>query len=346
MLAARLYDKEDIRVEKITKPDINANEVLVKVKSSFVCGTDVRMYKNGYPSATPDSPLVLGHELSGIIEQVGANVKKYAEGMRVAVAPNMGCGVCDLCVSGNTHLCPDYRALGISLDGGFAEYIKVPESAVRQGNIIELKDSISFREAALAEPLSCVYNAFERSNIRPGDYVLVIGSGPIGIMHAKLAKSAGAAKVIINDLLEDRLAICKEIDSDFITLAGTDIQKMVMDETYGKGLDVCITACPAVAAQENSLAMMAVNGRVMFFGGLPKGRKAKLDTNLIHYKQIIVSGTTRASMSQFRKTIDLIAENKIEVEDLVSESFALADFNKALDNASKGIGLKNEIAFV
>lgn len=345
MLAARLYGKEDIRIEEISRPVIDDNEILLKVKSTFVCGTDVRMFKNGHPAATLETPLVLGHEVSGIIEEVGANVKNYKKGMRVAVAPNMGCGICDLCVSGNTHLCDDYRALGINIDGGFAEYAKIPQAAVVQGNVIELKDSISFQDASLAEPLSCVYNAFERSSIRPGDYVLVIGSGSIGLMHAKLAKMAGAAKVIINDLIEDRLEICRQVDSEFITIVGGNIKERIMAETYGKGLDVCITACPAVAAQENSLELMAINGRVMFFGGLPKGSKATLDTNLIHYKQIIVSGTTRANMSQFRKSLDLVAEKKINVQNLVTESFALSDFDNALDKAAKGIGLKNEISF-
>jgi L-iditol 2-dehydrogenase len=345
MLAARLYNKQDIRIEEVDRPCISANEILLKVKSSFICGTDIRMYNNGGPGIGPNSPLILGHELSGVIEEVGANVDYYKKSMHVAVAPNMGCGVCDLCVSGNTHLCPDYKALGINLNGAFAEYVRIPEAAVRQGNVIQLKESVAFKEAALAEPLSCVYNAFERSDIRVGDYVLIIGSGPIGIMHAKLAKAAGAAKVMINDLLEERLDMCRKADSSFVTLAGTNIRKEVMCQTNGKGVDVCITACPAVSAQENSLEMMAVNGRVIFFGGLPKGAKATLDTNLIHYKQLIVSGTTRASMSQFRKTLDLISEKIIGIRDLVSESVVLADFKKALDNASKGIGLKNEIVF-
>jgi len=345
MLAARLYGKEDIRLEEVSRPDITENEILLKVQSSFVCGTDVRMYKNGHPNATPDSPLILGHELSGVIEGVGKNVTCYKEGNRVAVAPNMGCGICDLCIGGNTHLCPDYKALGISLGGAFAEYARIPEAAIRQGNVIELKENVTYKEGALVEPLSCVYNAFERSNIRPGDYVLVIGAGPIGIMHAKLAKAAGAAKVIINDLVEARLELCRKIDPAFMVVSGNNIKEQIMDETGGKGVDVYITACPAAAAQEASLSMMAVNGRVIFFGGLPKGTKVTLDTNLIHYKQLIISGTTRASLRQYRKTLDLVAAGEIEVQDLVSGSYVLADFHKAIDNASRGIGLKNEIVF-
>lgn len=345
MLAARLYGKEQLKMEHIGRPVINKDEILLEVKSSFVCGTDVRMYKNGHPDATLESPLILGHELSGVIAEVGSDVEHYRNGMRVAVAPNMGCGICDLCVSGNTHLCDNYRALGINLDGGFAQYVRIPGAAVRQGNVIELKEGVTFKEAALAEPLSCVYNAFEKCDTRMGDTVLIVGSGPIGIMHAMLARAAGASKVIINDLLEDRLDMCKKFDPGIITLAGGDIKNKIMKETYGRGLDVCITACPSVAVQEASLDLMAVNGRVIFFGGLPKGSKANLDTNIIHYKQLVVSGTTRASMIQFRKTLDLITANVVNVKKLVSASFHIEEFGKALDNASKGIGLKNEIVF-
>lgn len=345
MLAARLYGKEDLRLKEVAIPQINSDEVLLEVKSAFICGTDVRMYRNGYKNVSAETPLTLGHELSGVIEKVGKDVTHYKEGVRVAVAPNMGCGICDMCVSGNTHLCMNYMALGISLDGVFAQYVRVPAIAVGQGNIVEIDESMSFAKAALAEPLSCVYNNFQRCAITAGDVVLVMGSGPIGIMHAKLAKAAGASKVLVSDLLDARLDICKKADESFVILTGADIKEKVMDITSGKGVNVCITACPAAKAQESSLELTAINGRIMFFGGLPAGTKVNLDTNLIHYKQLVVSGTTRASMIQFRNTLNLIANNIIEVESLVTESFNIKDFKSALDRAAKGIGLKNEITF-
>ena len=233
MRAAYLYGKKDLRVEDADVPEIGGNEVLLKVKSSFVCGTDVRMVENGYKGISEDSPLIIGHEMSGVIEKAGRDVGKYKEGMRVAVAPNMGCGVCDMCVSGNTHLCADLRALGINLDGGFAEYVRLPDSAVRQGNIVEIADDVSFDEAALGEPLSCVYNAFSHYGVHPGDSVLVIGAGPIGIMHAKLARMAGASKVIMNDISEGRLAQSREIDGSLITVGVGSLKEDIMDLTGG-----------------------------------------------------------------------------------------------------------------
>lgn len=346
MLAARMYGPNDIRVEETAKPIINDNEILLKVKSAAICGTDIRMYLNGYPGIDEKHPHILGHEFSGIIEQVGENISEYKKGMRVAVAPNMGCGVCDLCVSGNTHLCKDYKAPGINLDGGFAEYVKIPEAAVRQGNICVIDEHVSFEAAALNEPLSCVYNAFIKADIGPGDYVLIIGAGPIGLMHAKLAKMAGASKVMINDISEQRLAESQEVDPSFISILSDGLKEQISKKTNGKGLDVCITACPAPAAQQIALELTGMNGRIIFFGGLPKNRQGvELNTNHIHYKQLVITGTTRASVSQFRKTLSFIADGILEVDSLISAKFSLAEIHQALGKAKDAIGLKNVINF-
>lgn len=344
MLAAIMYDKNDIRLENIRTPEINENEVLLKVKSTAICGTDVRMYKNGYTGITPDSPRILGHELSGVIAAVGRKVKYYREGMRVAVAPNMGCGICNACVRGDGHLCRDYRALGINLNGGFAEYVVIPEAAVSRGNIIEIADNISFDEAAINEALSCVYNGFQKCDIKPGDTVLVIGAGPIGIMHAKLAKMAGAGKVFINDLSRERLDICKGIDKRFITVDGSLLKEHIMEATKGEGVDVCITACPVPAVQAEALKLAAVNGRINFFGGLPSDRQnVGLNTNLIHYKQLMVTGSTRASVLQFRRTLEFIASGILDVKGLISNRLPLSEIAEGFELAAQAKGLKNVI---
>lgn len=346
MLAAYLYGPKDLRLKEVPIPEINDNEILLKVKSTAICGTDIRMINNGYKGITEETPRILGHEISGIIEKVGKNIKKYEIGMRVAVAPNMGCGVCDWCVSGNTHMCPDYRALGINLDGGFAEYVKIPEEACRQGNIVILSEHVTFDEAALNEPLSCVYNGFEKCDVKPGDNVLIIGTGPIGIMHAKLAKMAGAAKVMLNDISKERLEVCSKVDSSFIILESDNLKEKVMKLTNGKGLDVCVTACPAPQAQADSLELMNIGGRVNFFGGLPAGKEiVGINTNLVHYKQLILTGSARASLSQFRKTLDFISSGILNVKDLISERFTLDKISEGVNRATRAEGLKNIVYF-
>lgn len=346
MLAAYLHGAKDLRLIEVNIPEINDNEVLLKVKSAAICGTDIRMIHNGYRGITKQVPRIIGHEVSGVIEKVGKNIKNYQEGMRVTVAPNMGCGFCDPCVSGNTHMCASYQALGINLDGGFAEYVRIPEEACRQGNITELPDRVSFDEASLNEPLSCVFNGFLKCDIKPGDTVLVIGAGPIGIMHAKLAKMAGAAKVMINDIDKERLEICREIDSSFMLLPSENLKNQVMDLTNGKGLNVCITACPSPEAQASALELMAVNGRVNFFGGLPPGKEiVGINTNLVHYKQLILTGSTRSSIAQFRTTLKLIADQKVNVKDLISGRFTLDKIIDGVELATETKGLKNIIYF-
>lgn len=346
MLAALLYGPSDLRIEETDKPQITSDEILVKVKSAAICGTDLRMYRHGVTGIDRDNPRIIGHEFSGVIAEVGSDLQHYAEGMRVTVAPNMGCGVCDQCVRGNTHHCADYKALGINLDGGFAEYVRIPSEAILQGNVIQLDEGLSFAEAALNEPLSCVYNGFVQCSVKPGDNVLVIGGGPIGLMHAKLALMAGAAQVMMNDLSKERLSLCTQVEPRLIPVQSDNLEQTVQTRTKGVGLDVCVVACPSPQAQAKSLELMGQNGRINFFGGLPKEKEVVgLNTNLIHYKQLVITGSTRASVGQFRKSLSLISNGLIDVKSLISNTFTIREFTSALEAASSGQGLKNIINF-
>lgn len=343
MKAARLYGIEDIRVEKIPVPRIGDDEVLLRVKASFICGTDVRFFKSGKPGSS-DEPLVAGHEIAGIIEETGLKVSEYQAGQRVGVAPNYGCGVCDICISGNTQMCKQSEALGVSVDGGFAEFMRIPAAAVRQGNITPIGDSVSFEEAALAEPLSCVYNAYEKIGIYPGDHVLVIGAGPIGLMHVKVAQMAGAAAVYINDISEERLALAKQLIPEVVTIGAANLQADLAELTSGRLADVVITAASVSAIQEMAFSLAGINGRIMFFGGLPKGRSVvQLDTNEIHYKQLTVAGTTRQSLRQYRDCLRLIESGRLKVSDLITAEADLDAIGKVIADVAAGIGLKSAI---
>ncbi len=346
MKAVRLHDKLDIRVESIPRPMVGTGEVLVRIKSSFVCGTDVRMFKNGKAGIGPDNPRVLGHEMAGTIEEVGDRVDSYVPGMRVAVAPNYGCGICDRCISGNSQLCKDQKAIGISVDGAFAEYLLVPRLAVQQGNIVPLDDNISFNAAALAEPFSCVYNAYEQIGIYPGDSVLVIGAGPIGVMHVKIAKLAGAGRILVNDLSEERLEMTKKIEPDVELVHTDDLVGEIAKRTDNEGVDLVITAASVAAIQEMAFALAGMNGRVMFFGGLPKGKSTvSLDTNEIHYKQLMVSGTTMQSLRQYRKILQLLSTGVLTADDIVTDKASTADVPGVIENIAQGSGLKTALTF-
>lgn len=339
-----MYGVDDIRIEEIPVPVPQTGEILLKVKAAAVCGTDVRMIKNGAAGVDEQHPRILGHEIAGIIEETGDGVTGYEKGMRVSVAPNMGCGICDMCVSGNSHLCPDYKALGINLDGGFAEYCIIPAQAVKSGNVCILEDGVTFDDGAVNEPLSCVCNGFERADIRPGDRVLVIGAGPIGIMHCALTLMAGAV-VYLNDVCTERLEEAKRIYPAINIIKG-DPEKELPELTGGRGAAAVITACPVPSVQSAALRIAAPEGRVIFFGGVPAAKEpVGIDTNLVHYKQLTLSGTTRASLTQYRRTLRYISDGVLDVSPLVTAHFPLTEIKTAVEKAAKAEGLKNIITF-
>lgn len=343
MKASVLVAPKTLITETREIPRVSTGEMILKVRSVAICGTDVRMWSSG---VTNHDSLVLGHEVAGDIYELGEGVKGYSIGEKVAVAPNYGCGICDFCVSGKTHLCPTYRALGINIDGGFAEYMLIPADMVRQGNVCKLGSAITYAEAAAVEPLSCAYNGYESYGVHPGDHVLIIGSGPIGCMHAMLAMMAGAALVVMNDLSAERLAYCSSILDGITTYCGDDLKSFVMEKTNGMGMDVCVVACPSPAAQAACLDYMAMFGRVCFFGGLPKGsEKVELNTNTIHYKHLMVSGTSRSSLSQYRKCLQLVESGILPMGKLITNHFTLDQIDEAFIFVSGAGGLKSVINF-
>lgn len=346
MLAAKLFGPGDVRLVECPVPEPGAGEILIRTGAAAICGTDLRMIASGYRGVDSLHPLTLGHEISGIIERVGPEVNEYKPDMRVSLAPNVGCGTCGRCIEGNSHLCETYRAFGINMDGGFAEYVLVPADVVSRGNVLVLPDSVSFVEAALFEPMSCVINGQELVRIHPNDTVLVIGAGPIGLMHLLAAKMRGAGRLFIRDLSSERMDQCEKLIPFSQALRGEDLKRLVMERTGGRGVDVCIVACPSPAAQAGSLELMAMNGRILFFGGLPAGHdEVSLPSNLIHYRQLSIHGSTRASVAQYRSVADSAHMGLIHLESLVSNTYPLEEFMQAVEFAQSAKGLKTVIQF-
>lgn len=346
MKALRLFGKNDIRLVEVPVPEIKDDELLMKTDAAAICGTDVRMWQNGYKGVDEAHPLTLGHELAGTVVQVGKDVPFYKEGMQLAIAPNIGCGICDACVSGNPHLCPTYQAFGINMDGAFAEYVKVPSSAIVRGNLMLLPKGVTPEEAALNEPLSCAFNGFQKCNVKPGEYAMVVGAGPIGMFHAMLLKMAGAGLVIMNDLSAERLAECERIIPGVKTYCGNDLPGYIQEITDGRGLDIAITACPVPAVQQAMLPLMNYGGRVNFFGGVPADKQpVPIDTNIVHYKELYLTGSTRASIAQFRKTLEFVAAGLLPLREMISARFDIADILEGFENAKAAKGLKNIVTF-
>lgn len=342
MKAAYYYGIGDIRVEEVEIPKINEEEILIKVRATAVCGTDLRIFKFGHFKIPQGAKRVLGHEIAGEIVEVGSKVKGYTVGMKVATPPNVGCGTCPACIKGFNQMCPDYEAFGISMDGGFQEYMKIPAFAVRAGNVVPIPEGVSFEEAAITEPLSCCYNSYKALNTVPGDTVLVVGAGPIGALHVMMNRLAGATKVIVADISQERLDELKNLGADVtINSSEKDLVEEVKKATNGVGADVIITACSVPDLQRQALEMAAVHGRINFFGGLPKGKEeVTLNTNLIHYKELIALGTTGSSIADYYASLQIVASKKIDAKALVSATFSVEETVKAFEYAAAGKGMK------
>lgn len=345
MLSLKLYGPDDIRLVETAVPDINDDELLLKTDAAAICGTDIRMWKNGYKGVDQDHPLILGHEFSGTIAKAGKKVPFFKEGMRAAVQPNIGCGICDRCVAGSFHLCDDYRAFGINMDGGFAEYVKIPAEAVMRGNLMPLPEGVTAEEAAITEPVACALNGFNKCFVKPGDYALIVGAGPIGYSHAVLLHMAGAL-VLMNDLSRERLELCKKNLPFIQVYHGNDLEGFVMEWTNGKGLDIAITACPVPEVQAAVLPLMNYGGRVNFFGGIPaRLQPVALDTNIVHYRELYLTGSTRSSIAHSRKILEFVSKGLIDIKSMITHRYGIHDILNAFENAAQARGMKHVIVF-
>lgn len=342
MKAAVFHGVKDLRVDEIPVPAIGSDEALIRVRSVAICGTDIRTFNNGHFRISPGSRRILGHELSGELAAVGADVTEFRPGQKVTIAPDIGCGTCFQCIQGNDHVCLRYEALGINIDGAFAEYMRVPARAVARGHLTAMPDGLSFDEAALVEPFSCCYNGSRACRIEPGDSVLVVGAGPIGIMHVFLARLSGARQVLVSEVSEQRLAHAMALGADAgINPANDDILETVRAATDGRGADVIIIAAPAPVGQEQAVHLAAVHGRINFFGGLPKENELiRLNSNLVHYKELIITGTSGSNNLHFRRALDLVAARRVSLAPLISARFPLDRIHDALALAAEKQVLK------
>lgn len=342
MLAAVYYGPQDLRVEQRPIPEIGPQEALLKMVSSGVCGTDLRIYHGAHRKYQPGTIRIPGHEVVGDITQIGADVKGLQVGQRVFIAPNIGCGHCRQCVSGNNNLCSNYDAPGITFDGSFAEYMRIPSGAILQGNIIPIQEDVDPATAALIEPFACVLRGQDKLHIQPGETVLVVGAGPIGVMHVMLAKLRGAGRVLVSELIPERLEQARRLGADrVINPAKEDLPAIVAEETQDQGIDVAIVAAPAPQAQEIVLELAATNGRINYFGGLPKDRPIiSINSNLIHYKELLLTGTTACSTDDCRRAASIIASGRIDLSSLVGARFPLKDTVQAILATEAGKSLK------
>lgn len=343
MKAAVVYGKDDIRVEQYPTPKAGKGEVIVKIKASGICATDVKtLLGQGLPK---NLPTILGHEVVGEVFEMGEGVNGFNIGERVAVYPIAVCGECYYCKNGKHNLCLKEFGLGHGIDGGFAEYVKLPEQIVKIGGIVKIPDTLSYEKAVISEPLSCGIAALRANRVKPGDRVVIVGAGPMGLIHLKVSKWAGAT-VIMADLLDRRLETAKEMGADYcINVSECDLLEKVKEITEGTGAEVVITSLGIPKVIEESFKLVRNGGIINIFGGPPAGQPVMLDPRWLHYGEITLTGTFAATPQDFKKALELISTGEIYVEDLISDRFTLDSMLNAVERAKKQEMIKGLVLF-
>jgi len=339
--AARLYQPKDLRVEVVEEPEISPDEILLRVRSVTICATDVRIFTFG--DRRVQYPRILGHEIAGDVEAVGSELRGLVEKeTRVTVNPTISCGRCKFCSDGRQELCEEILTIGIDLDGGLAQRVKIPGVVVRQQGLYAIPDDITYDEAALTEPLSCCIHGQIMARIIAGETVLVFGAGPIGLMHAMLAKHMGSRRVIAAETDPHRLRQAAEFACDLLlNPSDPDFRAGLAEATGGEGADLVIVATGSATAQREAILSARKGGTIVLFAGLPSGQhEVALDTNLIHYRELSVLGSYSTTPEEMRRALRLIQTHSMQLNRLVTHRFPLEKAPEAFEVASSMAGLK------
>lgn len=344
MKAAVYKGIEEIEIEELEKPRLTPGSILLKVKACAICGGDLRTFRHGHAAIKP--PIVLGHETAGEIVETAPEVKNFRAGDRVIVAPGIGCNHCSYCSSGWQNMCYTRTTIAHHYNGGFAEYLLIPAGAVTAGNVNRIPDEVTYLEASLAEPLACVLNGQEVMNIGLGDSVAVIGAGPIGCMHAEVARARGAGKVILINRSARRLEEAKKFSYDaYVDLSVTDGVEAVMELTGGLGANVVIVTAGTHEAQNLGIAMAGKMGKVCLFAGLPKSQPSiDFDVNHVHYRQITVYGAFSSAPRHNALALELIRSGKVSAKKLLTHVVSLDQIKTGLDFVNGRAGLRVSVS--
>jgi len=331
----------EFEMEEVPKPTCAKDGMVVKIEAVGLCGSDVRTFGFGHPKLTP--PQIIGHEIAGTIDEIGENTGDFKVGDRVIINPIIPCGECYYCKHDLENHCMNLTFVGTHIEGGYAQYVAIPNIAFKSNCVLKLDDKLSFINAPLVETAASVINAQKNIDVKQGDVVVVVGSGPIGCLHTQVAKSRGAKKVILSEINDSRLEIARKFDNIdvFVNSSTEDLKEVILKETDNLGADVVIVACPVGKVQELAMDMMKSRGKILFFGGLPKDNSfIKIDSNNIHYKEICIKGAFAYTPREFNEALELITQDKIQSSKFVTDILPLEDIKKGIDIVKKGLGLK------
>jgi len=340
MKAAIFYSPGDIRVGELDIPEVGPGDVLVRNSVTLTCGTDLKTYQRGHPLAKP--PMVMGHEFAGIVANVGRDVVRFRPGIRVIAANSAPCNMCYFCLKEQPNLCERLgeSIIGFTSQGAYAQYVKIPANIVRQNTHI-IPGGVSFEEAALLEPLSCVVHGNDLAEAKENDTVVVIGAGPIGLLHLQVLKSQSVRRIVMIDISESRLRTASSLGAtETIDASGTDPVKRVRNTTDGRGADIVIEAVGRPETWQQACRMARKGGTVLLFGGCPAGTMVPFAADLIHYGELTLKGAFHHTPDAVRRAMKLISSHTIDSKSLITHTMPLEDITEAFNLMSRGVAVK------
>lgn len=315
-------------------------ELVIRVGANTVCGTDLRILR-GDKTKGVDLGVVLGHEVAGYVDSIGAGVHGFEPGDLVALPPSITCGLCGPCRRGHEHLCDRARLVGYDVHGGLAEYMLIPRDALARGLLLKAPAGLAPAQLALAEPLSCCLNGLDNYRVEVGDAVVIVGAGPIGLLHLQLARLAGAHTVVISDPNPLRRAKALEFGANLaVDPTAADLREAVRDATGGGGADVAVLCIGLPELVDECLTLVRKRGRVSIFAGLAGEGWSRIAANQIHYRELTVVGASNSGRQSFARAIRLIAEDVVDTRSMITHTFGLSRTAEAIEFVATGTGLK------
>ncbi|MDQ5860251.1 MAG: alcohol dehydrogenase catalytic domain-containing protein [Thermoproteota archaeon] len=339
MLAAVFYAPNNIVVQQVP---ISRRKVMLKVSACAVCGYDARVFRNGHRKVHP--PVILGHELCGEIQNdiIAGDGMTINAGSRVAICPLIPCLQCPYCKIGDYNLCINLREIGSTSDGGFAQYVTIPEQLIRMGGLVPVPDNLTDEEAALLEPLACCLNSYCRMlPVAKESPVVIIGDGPMGLIHLQLFKRLSSSRVAIVGKVPLRMEKARTMGADAVFAYSRDIAPDVLDfagASSGAGVIVIATSNPI--AFELATKVSARNSKINVFAGMPSGQTFLLDSNWLHYNQISITGTFSSTPKMLNEATRIASEKTIDLSAIVTHKYSLSEIEEAIEVTEKYHGLR------
>lgn len=330
---------ENIKIREMKLNELNEDDILIKVKVAGICATDVKTYLRGHPAFKP--PVVLGHEYSGIVQEVGSKVSVCKKGDRVTVAPYIECGECIYCKKNDRDLCINKL---YSTAGAFAEYVVINQKFAEKAMLI-LDKRISYRVASLTEPLACCINTINQCSVKKGDNVLIIGAGAMGILNGFISKIRGAENVIISDINSMRLNIAEEFGLIPVNVEKENLNELVNKITNNIKCDVVIVAVGNVKVVEDGFQYVRKGGKVHMFGGDTMDSIISVPSHHIHYSKISLLGSSGFSSVNFKEAMDVIGDYDELLKNIITDSYSLENIEIGINNVAEGKGLRTIIEF-